>query len=525
LDLTIVIVSYQVRERLMECLKSLDGLDRERFETVVVDNASNDGTMAELPRQFPWVRFLAMDRNTGFAMACNRGVQVAQAPWILFLNPDTVVFPQTLAKVLEFAGEHERAGIVGCRILDGEGNLQLACRRSIPTPAVAFWRLSGLSLLFPRNRHFARYNLTYLDPAKDSQVEAVSGSFLMMRTDVFRSLGGFDEDFFLYGEDLDLCLRTARQGWEIWYCGGATVIHHKGQSAATRPLGARWNFYHAMVIFAVKNFGVGKIGRWLLEGAALALTSAEMLARRFEAVRTWALDLVLANVIFFALSTVYLWIRLHAFYLSLGPKAWGWHVALSVWLLLGMGGAGLYCHRVASNLGKLLVGLSASASAFLVTGFFFKNAVYSRAAFLLSMVGVSAMLLARHLHRRLNVAKGPRRILVLGVGDASKKTLERLRQWPKRFQVLGYVDAEAENGRPREVLGDMPIAELSSLEPMVKALEVDALVLPASQASALLPRLPSRLPGLRVFVEVEAGNGPPLLGDVTLDRTTIAGGQ
>jgi FlaA1/EpsC-like NDP-sugar epimerase len=250
-----------------------------------------------------------------------------------------------------------------------------------------------------------------------------------------------------------------------------------------------------------------------------------MLARRFEAARSWMLDLVLANGIFFALSALYLWIRLDAFYLHLGPKAWGWHVALSVWLLAGLGGAGVYYRRMGSDLGKILLGLAGGASGFLITGFFFKNAVFSRAAFLLSTLGVSATLLVRHLRRHAKAAARPRRLLVLGVGEDSRRTLERLRQWPRRFLVLGYVDAEAEGLRPSSVPGDMPIAELSSLEPMVKALEVDALVLPAAQASELLPRLPHRLAGLRVFVEVEAGSGPPLLGDVTLDRSTIAGGQ
>lgn len=525
MDLSIVIVSYQVRERLQGCLESLSSLGVPRFEVIVVDNASSDGTVEQLAPLFPKVRFISMDRNTGFAMACNRGAQVASAPWILFLNPDTVVFPETLVQVLEFAGSKPQAGIVGCRILDGEGQLQLACRRSIPTPEIALWRLSGLSFLFPRSQRFARYNLTYLDPADDARVEAVSGSFLMIRADLYRRLEGFDERFFLYGEDLDLCLRVSRAGYEVWYHGSATIIHHKGRSAAARPWGARWDFYHAMVTFAVKNFGVGALGRVCLEAIAFTLTGLEVLARHLRDVRGWMSDLLLGNGVFFLTSVLYLTAMFHRPSLNiLEANRWSWHLVLSGWILVGMGGVGAY------GGGRLrwrhaALGLGCMASGFLATGFFFKNFVFSRAVFLLGTAFVGAALLGRR-HAYFNREEQPRRLLILGTDPVSQDLARRLRQWPLAFRVVGLLATEspkpAEEGRD-EAFGDLPVSSLSSLEPTVRALEIDALVLPGPHAAALLSQLPRELPaGLAVQIEVPTESGPPLLGDVTLDRKTIA---
>lgn len=525
MQLSIVIVSYQVRERLKGCLESLSSLEAPRFEVVVVDNASDDGTVEQLAPLFPKVRFISMDRNTGFAMACNRGAQVASAPWILFLNPDTIVFPDTLTRVLEFAASKPKAGIVGCRILDGEGQLQLACRRSIPTPEIALWRLSGLSFLFPRSPRFARYNLTYLDPAEDAMVEAVSGSFLMIRADLCRQLDGFDERFFLYGEDLDLCLRVSRAGYEVWYHGSATIIHHKGRSAAARPWGARWDFYHAMVTFAVKNFGVGAVGRVFLEGVAFTLTGLEVLARHLRDVRSWAWDLLLGNGVFFLTSVLYLGAMFHKPSLNiLEAQRWLWHLVLSFCILLGMGAVGAY------GGGRLrwrhaALGLGCMASGFLATGFFFKNFVFSRAVFILGTVFVAAALLGRR-HAYFNREEQPRRLLILGIGPVSQELARRLRQWPQAFRVVGVMATETRNPgeeAPAGEMGDLPVSSLSSLEQTVRALEIDALVLPGPYAATMLSQLPRELPaGLAVQIEVPTESGPPLLGDVTLDRKTIA---
>jgi len=525
LDLTIVIVSYQVRERLKGCLESLSSLEQPSFEVVVVDNASNDGTVEALAPLFPRVRFISMDRNTGFAMACNRGAQSASAPWILFLNPDTIVFPDTLLRVLEFARSTPKAGIVGCRILDGEGQLQLACRRSIPTPSIALWRLSGLSFLFPRSRQFARYNLTYLDPAEDAQVEAVSGSFLLIRTDLYRQLGGFDERFFLYGEDLDLCLRVSQAGWQVWYHGKATIIHHKGRSAAARPWGARWDFYHAMVTFAVKNFGVGAVGKILLEGIAFSLTGLELLVKKFRDVRSWGSDILISNGLFFLIASLYLSASERSLNLDItSGYRWIWHLVLTGWIMIGLGAVGAY-GSVSLRLRNVALGLAGMSSGFLATGFFFKNFVFSRVVFTLATAAIATLLFGRRL-RYFRQESQPRRLLILGTDPASYMLARKLRQWPQYFRVVGVMAAvTAEENEPMRStdFGDLPVAGLSSLEQTVRALEIDALVLPGQLASTLLPLLPRKLPaGLAVQIEVPTESGPPLLGDVTLDRNTIA---
>ena len=516
-ELSIVIVSYKVRDRLRLCLESLrtqiEGAPR--FEVIVVDNDSGDGTIEQLPESFPEVRFLAMDRNLGFSIGCNRGAALATGEWILFLNPDTVVYPETLRDVLAFARSTPDAGIVGCRILDGDGHLQLACRRSIPTPTVALWRLTGLSFLFPRSPVFGKYNLAYLEPNGCYPVEAVSGSFLMIRSEVNRQVQGFDEIFFLYGEDLDLCLRVAKAGWKVWYCGTSSIVHHKGLSAAARPWGARLDFYRAMVTFARKNFGVGPFMGGLLSVAAGVLATGDHLRTRFQRWKRLTVDAASINLVFLAVSFVWLYLTSSVIYLSPGRPDWVWHVVLTLSMIGSLVFAGEYSAAGAGRL-RFPTALITGVGGFLAAGFLWKTAVFSRASFVL---GASIAALAVMLRRRWSgkLRSEPRRAVVMGTNS---KSVELAKALTGSFQVrvLGFL-ADQQDSWGQEQL--MTVARLPHAMPALRAMEISAIVVPSDvvEVAGLLRQL-SAMKGMRILLALPTSQvGIPVLVDITLDNT------
>ena len=252
---SIIIVSYNVKEYLQECItsirKALAGIAAEIF---VVDNASDDGSAALIKERFPGVQLIANTENLGFARANNLALTRAQGRFIVLINPDTVTQEDTFSTLLRFMDENPDAGMVGCKVLNPDGTLQHACRRSYPTPWVALTRLTGLSFLFPKSRLFGRYNLTYLPEDKISSVEAISGSFMMLRRRAFEQIGLLDEDFFLYGEDLDWCYRTIQSGWKIYYVPTTKIIHFKGESSKQSRFDTLRVFYQSMALFVKKHF-------------------------------------------------------------------------------------------------------------------------------------------------------------------------------------------------------------------------------------------------------------------------------
>ena len=253
--LTIAIVNYNSTEFLGRCLDSIfEQTGLTSFRVVVVDNASADRNLSEIEGRYPDVTFILNEENHGFAIACNQAIQHQPADNYLLLNPDCLVGKHAIDNCIKFLDHHTEIGIVGCRVCNPDGSLQLACRRQIPRPATAFYRLVGLSRLFPNNPRFAAYNVSYLDDKKSHEVEAVSGSFLMFRHQVYRDTGGLDEEFFLYGEDLDFCYRTTLKGWKVFYYAGSEVIHFKNVSSRTDTKRSTFHFYRSMGIFYRKHF-------------------------------------------------------------------------------------------------------------------------------------------------------------------------------------------------------------------------------------------------------------------------------
>ncbi|MFC1693724.1 glycosyltransferase [Candidatus Latescibacterota bacterium] len=269
MDLSVVIVSYNVSSFLEQNLTTLTEAIRDLdVEVFVVDNASHDDSAAMVKRKYPWVNLIENDTNLGFARANNQALVRAKGSYVLLLNPDTVLRTDTLTTMVDFLDNHSEAGAAGCKVINPDGSLQLACRRGFPTPDVAFYKLTGLSGLFPKSKTFGAYNLTYLDPDAIAEVDAVSGSFMMLRKEALDQVGLLDESFFMYGEDLDICYRIKQAGWKIYYVHDTEIIHFKGESTKTvSSLKSIRDFYTAMHIFVDKHYaGRSKrtLPQWLL---------------------------------------------------------------------------------------------------------------------------------------------------------------------------------------------------------------------------------------------------------------------
>jgi len=255
MTLSIVIVNYNTEKLLRSCLESVyAGANGTPLDIWVVDNSSRDNSVAMLKSLFPMVRVIRNPSNVGFSRANNVVISQSRSDYVLLLNPDTLIIDDAIERVVKFMKEHPEVGIAGCKVLNRDGTLQLACRRSIPTPEVAFYRATGLSKLFPKSRVMARYNMTYEDPDQAHEVDAVSGAFLMIRRQVVEQIGPLDERFFMYGEELDWCLRAKRAGWSVMYYPEARIVHYKGESTKYNSRKAAIEFYRAMYLFHRKHF-------------------------------------------------------------------------------------------------------------------------------------------------------------------------------------------------------------------------------------------------------------------------------
>ncbi len=301
MDISVIIVSYNVSSFLDQALTTLyDSIRGLEVEVYVVDNASSDDSVEMVKRKYPRVHLIENEQNLGFAGANNMALAKVKGRFVLLLNPDTVLRRDTLKTMVDFMDEHTETGAAGCKIINPDGSLQLACRRGFPTPGVAFYKLIGLSGLFPKSKKFGAYNLTYLDPDALTEVDAISGSFMILRKEMLDSVGFLDEEFFMFGEDLDLCYRIKQAGWKIYYVPSTEIIHFKGESTKTVPaLKSVSDFYKAMHIFVGKHFrGHSKIilPQWLLITGIYFRMGLGYSVRILRSLRQPLLDLFLLNV-------------------------------------------------------------------------------------------------------------------------------------------------------------------------------------------------------------------------------------
>jgi GT2 family glycosyltransferase len=254
MDLSVIIVSYNVREFLKNCLisvkKSSETIECEVF---VVDNNSTDSSAEMVRDEFPEVKLIANTVNRGFSAANNQAVLESTGRYVLLLNPDTIVEEDTFSKCIDFMNNHPDAGALGVRMVNGEGRFLPESKRALPKPATAFFKIFGFSFLFPGSRVFNRYYLSHIDCNETSVTEVVAGAFMFINRKALLIAGLPDEDFFMYGEDIDLSYRILRAGFHNYYFPEVQIIHFKGKSTGRNNYSDILNFYSAMRIYSKKR--------------------------------------------------------------------------------------------------------------------------------------------------------------------------------------------------------------------------------------------------------------------------------
>lgn len=264
MDLSVIIVNYNVKYFAEQCIRSVQkAMQGMAVEIIVVDNDSTDGSVEYLSNLFPDVNFICNTTNKGFGAANNQGAVVAKGRHLLFLNPDTVVAEDSLQQLLWRLQRGAATGAVGLRMIDGAGRYLPESKRGLPTPWAAFCKMCGLSALFPFSRLFGQYYLGHLCPDRDHEVAVLAGACMAMRREVWDKMGGFDEQFFMYGEDVDLSYRIRQAGYKNYYLAGTTILHFKGESTRRGSWQYVKHFYEAMHIFTKKHFGASYGGLYV----------------------------------------------------------------------------------------------------------------------------------------------------------------------------------------------------------------------------------------------------------------------
>lgn len=484
MTLSVVIVSYNVKTFLEQCLQSVlkaaEGIETEIF---VVDNNSVDGTEAMLMAKFsrlPNVRLIFNRENVGFSKANNQAFRACRGQYVLALNPDTLVEEDTFHKMIAFMERDPVIGAAGCKLLNADGSFQLSCRRSFPTPEVSFYKLIGLSALFPKSRRFARYNLTYLPIDATYEVDALMGAFMFMRRAALEQVGFFDESFFMYGEDLDLCYRIKQAGWKIYYYHETQIIHYKGESTKKESFNYVARFYEAMLIFVRKHYRSrhSRLFEAVLIAGIYLRASLAFLRRLIQPLAAPLLDLALIVLSIFV-GFRYKFATYPAEFLGIVLPAYA-----AIWFssLLAFGQYGALRRYSLKTLGlALLIGFLVNAS----LTFFFKQYAFSRvgltASFLCALIFLSgwrALWRAFGLKAFSGAAIQRRRLAVVGTGAAAVEVASKLQaNVSKNYEFLGYVSAR--DG----VANEQTLGRLANIDDIVRVNRVNELVFVSSEVS------------------------------------------
>lgn len=453
-DVSIIIVNYNVRDFLHQSLLSLQkALKGIRSEIFVVDNASDDGSAEMVRRRFPRIRLIANATNLGFAKANNIALKKAHGKFLLLINPDTIVQEDTIRVMVEFLQSHPEAGLAGCKILNPDGSFQPACRRGFPTPWVAFTRIIGLGKLFPRTKLFGKYNLTYLNTDETYPVDAVSGSFMMVRRETFKQVGGLDESYFMYGEDLDWFYRIRQAGWLIFYVHSTQIIHYKGESTRRSSLDEIRLFYNAMHLFVEKHFQSSRLFKIVLRLSIGVVSFAAFITSALRPLKIAFIDFVAVTISLLMAEKIW---RGELF--RYPPYAYSIVYTVPAFIVIGcLYAAGVYTQR------RMSISRSISAI-FLAYIFisaltaFFKNYAFSRMIVAISgillMVIIPGWRLVLRLVRKTSAyGRGTlfgKRTLIVGTDTDAVGLQKKLRsRIGEGYEIVGFV------GTTHQQIGEM----------------------------------------------------------------------
>ncbi|MDR3665643.1 MAG: glycosyltransferase [Ignavibacteriaceae bacterium] len=489
MDLSIIIVNYNVKEFLQNLLHSISKSSKQiKREIIIVDNASNDGSIEFITNNFPEVNLIANNDNLGFSKANNIGLKKATGKYILLINPDTLVSEDTFEKMIGFFEENPEVGLAGCKILNPDGTLQLACRRSFPGPWTSFCKVTGLSNLFPESKLFARYNLTYLDPDRTYEVDAVSGSFMMFRRDVYERIGGLDEKFFMYGEDLDFCYRSQKSGFKVFYVHSTQIIHYKGESTKKSGLDETKIFYNAMNLFVKKHLSGSFLLGLILQSAIIFRKLFAFLGKRRLASIALVLDFIFYDLSILCSEKIYIhfknsWAGFPPFSLIIV------YTVPAIIHILITGLTGNYKRNeftILKNFGAIIISFFFVAS----LSFFFKDFAYSRGVIVLTYLTLFFSLTFWRIFSKLFFTKGlnnneslQRRTLFVGIDSHTVDIAHKLKQkHTDLHNVIGLISAtNKEVGE--EISGFKVIGNTENINKVIKDKKINEVIFSSLQLS------------------------------------------
>lgn len=443
IDLSIIIVNYNVKEFLLNLLQSIrNAINNIAAEIIVVDNASDDGSVELLKEKYSDVKLIINEVNVGFGAANNQALKIARGKYFLLINPDTIVKENTFDEMIGFFERTPDTGIAGCKVLNPDGTLQLACRRGFPGPWTSFTKVMGLSKIFPNSRLFARYNLTYLDENQTYEVDAVSGAFMMMRRELYEKIGGFDPQFFMYGEDLDLCYRSQKNGFKVYYLHTTEVIHYKGESTKRSSLDETKVFYDAMHLFVRKHFSTSFIIESILQ-SAIIIRKLIAFANVYKlAIFSLLTDFILFSFAVLAAEQLYTKENWHGF--PEFSKPWVYLVPALLQLIISLIN-GSYKKKSLSTL-RTLISLFYGFIVLSAFTYFFKQVAFSRAVVLISYIIVFLLFplwrIIAKVFLKIGLESDTKKSKTLIVGS-EKKAMELTSKLKSDFrnlyQVIGFI--------------------------------------------------------------------------------------
>lgn len=486
MKLSVIIVNYNVKHFLEQCLhaalKATRNLSAEIF---VVDNNSVDGSCHLVREKFPTVKLIENSENVGYAAANNQAIRQAAGEYILLLNPDTVVEEDTFEKTTGFMDAHPEAGGLGVKMIDGKGKFLPESKRGLPVPWVAFYKIFGLSRLFPHSRKFGKYHLTYLDENQTHPVDVLCGAFMLLRRETLNQTGLLDEAFFMYGEDIDLSYRILQAGYRNYYFPESTIIHYKGESTKKGSINYVRIFYNAMLIFARKHFSTGN-ARFYSVFIHLAIYFRALLAivqRLLRKVYLPLSDALLTLAGFSILLPLWETIKFEPgyyppFYRQVVVPAY-----LLIWLAAIFLSGG---YRRPVNLLRLVRGLLWGTVAILIAySLIDERYRFSRALILLGSAWALAVLpLFRIFFSRLRI-KGfeldiekQKRIAIVGHIQEASRVKALLLQTPVRSEIAGYISVAGED------TGEEYLGTTAQLREIIRINRIDEIIFCAENLSS-----------------------------------------
>ncbi|HZK75498.1 MAG TPA: glycosyltransferase [Candidatus Kapabacteria bacterium] len=541
MDLSIIIVSYNVKDFLRGAIASVRrslAASALEGEIIVVDNDSTDGSAAMLLAEFPEVRLHALNENLGFGRANNLALRSANGEYLLLLNPDTIVGEETLRTMVDFMREHPEAGLAGCKLLNGDGTFQLSCRRGFPTPWASFTKLFGLAGLFPNSKLFARYNLTYLPVDATYEVDALGGAFMMLSRRAYEATNAFDESFFMYGEDLDLCYRAKQAGFKIFYVHSTATVHFKGESTRRSALNEVNVFYEAMHVFVKKHYRASFVFSLLLRFGIFIRTVIALVRKYRGSIALILLDYFVIGLSVLLSSRILfgVWLGLpHWDYPSalLAPPAIA--VVLLAILKAYQPGSRSRIRPVVIAVPAILIGLSSLT-------YFFKEFPASRSFVvvvtmmtgLLLLLDRAALDVLQRLRAGLGTSANPqlRRTLIIGTGQEAlriARLLQRM-EFLRRCEVVGLIDRSlerlnAEVGGGLRILGDTNMVAKVVRDYRIAEVIFTSDAVPYTEVLAIMQRTSEENPAMRVNFSMVPAASEVLLGKQNIEVLTGTSGE